>query len=232
LAKLDHPNILKYYGSYDVEGGRILVLESLPDRDLIDSVEDWEIGDEARTLRLIRDVCNALHYCHNEAEIAHRDVKPDNIVETGGRFVLLDFGHSISLCPAESCETPKNTPVSDSETEQEEDDIGTMGYRPPEYISQGVYGPAGDVWALGVTALVMYSHTPPSLTEEGTLCEGELDRLLEGMSVEGCRVLRRMLEPDPSLRLTTAELVKDPWLLPAEDQNVNSPPGRKTAVCA
>jgi serine/threonine-protein kinase len=220
LARLCHPNIVQCYGGYDDVNGRTLILESLSNKDLIDSLSLWKRHDEERTLSAVRDIGSALNYLHNDPEIAHRDVKLDNIIEEDGRFVLIDFGHADF---ASVCENSEDNEVC----EEEDEDLayGSNGYRPPEYLGGRQYGRAGDIWALGVTAVILYSGGCPTPLENGEISEGELDTLLEGMSVDGRRVLKRMLHADAAYRLTSAELVKDVWLRPVQEESLASESG-------
>jgi serine/threonine protein kinase len=41
------------------------------------------------------DILKALHYCHFEAKVIHREIKPDNImISQNNEAVLIDFGVS------------------------------------------------------------------------------------------------------------------------------------------
>jgi len=104
-AKLRHPNIVTVY-------------EIGPDYIAMEVVR----GASARyDRRFFHTVAVALAYAHAQG-VAHRDLKPGNIlVDAGGRVVLTDFGI---------------------------EGAGTPGYQAPE----GITGPAADVWALKVMA--------------------------------------------------------------------------------
>jgi serine/threonine-protein kinase len=45
----------------------------------------------AETVRILRDVVSALAYAHS-CGVVHRDVKPDNVLISGGVAVVTDFG--------------------------------------------------------------------------------------------------------------------------------------------
>src|SRR6266542_1393968 len=90
-AKLQHPHIvpvlsagvsegLPYYTMPFIEG------ESL--RAKLSRGGELPIHD---AVRILRDVLSALSYAHDHG-VVHRDIKPDNILLTGGHAVVADFG--------------------------------------------------------------------------------------------------------------------------------------------
>src|SRR2546423_2157605 len=94
-AQLNHPNIVPIY-SVDDKGGEHLVYfvmafvdgESLGVR--LTREGAWPI---AQTIRVLRDVADALAYAHARG-VVHRDIKPDNILidRASGRPMVTDFG--------------------------------------------------------------------------------------------------------------------------------------------
>ena len=56
--------------------------------------EDKGLSDEDARIYFAQ-LISALHYCHEVKNIAHRDVKPDNLmIDKSGRLILCDFGVS------------------------------------------------------------------------------------------------------------------------------------------
>ncbi|KAM3488682.1 hypothetical protein MY3957_008034 [Beauveria namnaoensis] len=90
---------------------------------------------EAHSLVMLRDITAALAYLKREG-ITHNDIKPLNIAYSPARgAVLLDFGMA--------------------SMDADEDIGGTPPYMPPEYAGGRLRGHLRDVWAAGVTLLIV-----------------------------------------------------------------------------
>lgn len=90
LKKLNHPNIVKFYESFEDKGKVYIILEYLEGPIMI-----WDSKNEVFSAspkvnvnfsllndvkRVIVDVANALKYLHSIGVI-HRDIKPENILQ-------------------------------------------------------------------------------------------------------------------------------------------------------
>ena len=82
--------------------------------------------------------------------VAHRDIKPDNLVFTGGDRTLIkivDFGFAASW-------------KADSGAKRLRTVLGTPAYMAPELVKKQPYlGPPVDVWALGTVSLSGAAHS-------------------------------------------------------------------------
>lgn len=91
---------------------------------------------EEITLKLAKDICNALVVC-NQNDVLHRDIKPQNIfMSANGDYKLGDFGIS-KIAQKTSYGTH----------------VGTPKYMAPEVYNNQPYGIAADIYSLG---LVLY----------------------------------------------------------------------------
>lgn len=95
LMKLDHPNILKIFEYFEDSENLYIIMEYLEGGELFRSW-DSERATENDLAWIMHQILSALRYCHL-LNIAHRDIKPQNIVYVTGKdqiVKLIDFGTS------------------------------------------------------------------------------------------------------------------------------------------
>jgi serine/threonine protein kinase len=96
---------------------------------------------------------------------------------------------------------------------------GSSPYIAPEEFTQGDFdAQAVDVWALAIIYFAMVFHTVPwqvaQLSDEGYRQYVTNPRAFEPfkrLSYGARTLLKRMLEPDPSKRITIKEILEDEW---------------------
>ena len=112
-----------------------------------------------RLIKLFHAICSGLNYIH-ESNLAHRDLKPQNVLlsgEDGVGAVLTDFGSM----------TERIIQVNNSRKAQEIQDFSaencSMFYKAPELftVSLGVIDEKADIWSLGcVLYALMFNKGP------------------------------------------------------------------------
>ena len=148
-----HKQIVCYYDSTTWNNGLeyVIIMESINGLDLIYVINDLhDAAPPKRKLtipeykQIVCEMIKTLLYIHKVGKIAHRDVKPENImfVDSGpdaGTIKFIDFGLS---CLLGQCQT----------------DVikGSVGYVAPELFIKktNVDLEKADVWSLGLTYII------------------------------------------------------------------------------
>ncbi|MCA9572160.1 MAG: serine/threonine protein kinase, partial [Myxococcales bacterium] len=161
-ARLQHPNIVPVYdGGNDEDGHPFLAMRLVHGRSLDGALaEAGSLEGRLGLLPHVIDACNAIAYAHSE-RIAHRDLKPDNIlVGSFGETVVIDWGLAKDLdaldeptFTAELPSVPEPAPAPgtsrSSTLTQLGSVMGTPSYMPPEQARGEVIDERADVYALG-----------------------------------------------------------------------------------
>jgi eukaryotic-like serine/threonine-protein kinase len=161
VAKLIHPNIVQVYDTGIDEARHYIVMEYVSGRSGAQLLQRQGPLDAQTAAEVGVQACAGLDYAHRRG-IIHRDVKPGNLMVTGGpvgggpmTVKLTDFGIARALAQT------RITQVGSV--------VGTAAYLAPEQVRGEEATPATDVYALGV---VLYQFLTGRLPYEGsTLAE-------------------------------------------------------------
>jgi len=152
-AKLQHPHIvpvlstgetdgIPYYTMPFVEGESVRARLARGPLSITDAVS------------ILRDLARALAYAH-ERGVVHRDIKPDNVLLSGGSATVTDFGIAKAISAA-------RTLAPGSTLTQVGTSLGTPAYMAPE---QAAADPAtdhrADIYAFGCMAYELLAGRPP-----------------------------------------------------------------------
>src|SRR5438876_94327 len=90
-ARLQHPHIVPLYDSGAAAGFFYYVMPYVEGESLRDRLAREKQLPQEDALRIATEVAGALAYAHSHG-VVHRDVKPENIMLSGGTAVVTDFG--------------------------------------------------------------------------------------------------------------------------------------------
>lgn len=146
LERLQHPNVVRFFGARWESGFLIMELELLRGAALSHHVRRAASGGPlpvAQVLGWFRQAADGLAAAHAQGFV-HRDIKPDNLfVSDEGQVKILDFGIARALDEAE-----RATTVTRAGTVP-----GTPAYLAPEVCRRGQPSMGSDVYAMGLTLL-------------------------------------------------------------------------------
>jgi serine/threonine protein kinase len=104
-ARLRHPNIVPLYDSGDADGVLYFVMPYEEGPSLGARLRDGPLP-VGECVSVLRDVARALAYAH-EHGVVHRDVKPDNVMLSGGAAIVTDFGIAKAIAAAAGGDRPE-----------------------------------------------------------------------------------------------------------------------------
>lgn len=142
LIELDHPHIIKIYESFDVEDSNYLVMEYCSNG----TIKQKEKLDFKTFVNYAKQILSALEYCHS-MNIAHRDIKPDNVFLDKYNFIkLADFGLAKHF----------------DQCQNSHEKCGSLMYCAPEILKGQSFNPfQTDIWSLGITFYYMATGCLP-----------------------------------------------------------------------
>ena len=153
LAKLDHPNIIKFYDVFESKKPKHMiniVTEYADGGDLSEKIKERKNKNgnftESEILDYFTQICLAIRHIH-EKKIIHRDLKSGNIFLMKNGFVKLgDFGIAKNF----------QRTIDKAKTM-----VGTPYYLSPEMIESKPYDSKSDIWSLGVLLYEMMTFKMP-----------------------------------------------------------------------
>ncbi|XP_046920353.2 testis-specific serine/threonine-protein kinase 3 [Dermatophagoides farinae] len=220
LNNKPHVNIIDFIEAFNIDqpptiNGYVIVMEFIENGTLRDRILEKGRQSERRSRLLFRSICNGLLHMH-ENQIAHRDVKLDNILLTiDDQPKICDF--SLSILWTNNNDRKKLC----------EDYCGTELYLPPEIYRKIPYNPmAYDVWNCGVCLYIVTSGMFPFHSDDEQLVvqhqlnhnyrqQSQYQRLSTNLK----QLINSMLEPDFNKRLNINEVLYSKWFNSISDNN-------------
>src|SRR5215510_4000785 len=156
LASLNHPNIAAIYGSEEIDGRHLLVMELVAGETLEDRMVRGAIP-LGEALPIARQIAEALEEAH-EAGIVHRDLKPANIkITADDKVKVLDFGLAKALHLEPSDVTLSTSPTMTMAATNAGVILGTAAYMSPVRARGRLVDRRAEIWAFGVVLFMMLS---------------------------------------------------------------------------
>ncbi|KJP86907.1 CAMK/CAMKL/AMPK protein kinase [Plasmodium fragile] len=199
--QMDHNHICKLYEAYEDGKNIYMILEYVPNGDLLEYVcKKKRRINEDTARRIFYQLISAVDYLH-KFNVVHRDLKPENILlDDDENIKLIDFGLSTVY--------EKNNLLRTS--------CGSPFYTSPEILLGNKYhGELTDVWSLGVILFLLLNRKLPfNHTNLNVLFQEIIKGLLyfEPHISEGAKnLIRNMLNVNYQKRYSLRDIKTHPW---------------------
>lgn len=202
-AALNHPGIITVYEVGEHGDQIFLVMELMEGRTLRDGLAPHAPADLCRIGLQLAEALAAAH----DAGVLHGDIKPENIfLLRDGRVKLLDFGIARQF-QAQAIDT-----LTSGSGELDRGLTGTLLYMAPEQLRGEASSARSDLFSLGVVLYELATGTHPFAGKTVTEITANIihqrpeplqDRL-PAAHAPLARLIARLLEKDPALRLASA----------------------------
>ncbi|KAM0855839.1 hypothetical protein ACQ4PT_049516 [Festuca glaucescens] len=203
MKLIQHPNVVRLHEVMGSKARIFIVLEYVTGGELHDIIADRGSLKEDEARKYFQQLINAVDYCHSRG-VYHRDLKIENLLlDTAGNLKVSDFGLSAISEQVKADGLLHTT-------------CGTPNYVAPEVIEdKGYDGALADLWSCGVILFVMLAGFLPFEDDNVASLYKKISAAQfncpSWFSDGAKRLIARILDPNPSTRMTIAQLLKDRW---------------------
>jgi len=177
-------NIIQLLEFFEEEDKFYLVFEKLNGGPLLRHIQRRKFLTECEASTIVRNLAEAIEFLHSRG-IAHRDIKPDNVL-----CLSSSQTEEVKLCDFDLCSDPAYSYVSSLTTPSLRTPVGSLEYMAPEVVNTFIeddyddydeefdddslrYNKKCDLWSLGVIAYILLCGYAPFQADCGLDCGWE-----------------------------------------------------------
>ena len=158
-AQLQHPHIVPVLAAGQVGDLPYYTMPYVAGQSLRSRLDGGSGLPISETIAVLRDVAKALAYAHSHG-VVHRDIKPDNVLISGGSAAVTDFG--IAKAISMSRTGGGAGAGTDTRLTMVGTSLGTPAYMAPEQAAGDPNADhRGDIYAFGAMAYELLTGHPP-----------------------------------------------------------------------
>eukprot|EP00934_Nitzschia_sp_Nitz4_P003543 Nitzschia sp. Nitz4//scaffold322_size40381//37364//39639//NITZ4_007570-RA/size40381-augustus-gene-0.59-mRNA-1//-1//CDS//3329547857//3533//frame0 len=208
--------IVQLLDFYEEEHYFYLVMDYMGGGDVFDRVLEMTKYTEDDARKLTKILLKATR-CMHEAGVAHRDLKPQNLLLTSkddnAHIKVTDFGFA------------RRVHTKNSLTSR----CGTPTFVAPEILKNIPHDQSADLWSVGVVVYILLVGYPPFMKDTQadlfqqirTGAWGFLEEDWENISRDAKEFIENLLVVDPEQRWTVEDALRSAWISEPKLENMN-----------
>ncbi|KAL0382998.1 UNVERIFIED_CONTAM: CBL-interacting serine/threonine-protein kinase [Sesamum calycinum] len=202
MKMVHHPNIVELHEVMASKTKIYFAMEFVRGGELFAKIAKGRLREEPAR-NYFQQLISAIDFCHSRG-VYHRDLKPENLLlDEEGNLKVTDFGLS-----AFSDHVSQDGLLHTT--------CGTPAYVAPEVIGKKGYdGAKADIWSCGVILYVLLAGFLPFQDDNimsmyRKIYRGDF-KCPPWFSPEARKLITKMLDPNPSTRISIAKIMDSPW---------------------
>ncbi|EPS71159.1 hypothetical protein M569_03590, partial [Genlisea aurea] len=202
MKMVHHPNIVELHEVLASKSKIYYAMEYVRGGELFARIAKGRLREDTAR-RYFHQLISAIDFCHSRG-VYHRDLKPENLLlDEEGNLKVTDFGLSTF---AENLRQDGLLHTT----------CGTPAYVAPEVIGKKGYdGAKADIWSCGVVLYVLLAGYLPFQDDNivsmyRKIYKGDF-KCPAWFSSETRKLVTRMLDPNPSTRISIAKIMESSW---------------------
>ena len=202
MKHIKHPLVTRFFEVVETDNNFVIVQQYCERGTLETLINEKKVLCEDTALKIFTQIAVALDFLHTKVHVAHRYIKPQNILLDSKIHVhIADFGLSKAFTEAKPlfstlCGTPK--------------------YIAPEMLNSQQYTSKADVWSLGIILYYMVVGNVPfdgdTVAEISQKISYSDPYYPPYLSTEIIDLLQKLLRKNPDQRLTSSQVLQHKWL--------------------
>ncbi|XP_023531389.1 CBL-interacting serine/threonine-protein kinase 6-like [Cucurbita pepo subsp. pepo] len=202
MKMVKHPNIVELHEVMASKSKIYFAMELVRGGELFSKISRGRLREDVARL-YFQQLISAIDFCHSRG-VYHRDLKPENLLlDDDGNLKVTDFGLSAFSEHLKQDGLLHTT-------------CGTPAYVAPEVIGKkGYNGAKADLWSCGVILYVLLAGFLPFQDDNIVSMYRKIYRgdfkCPPWFSPEARRLITKLLDPNPSSRITTSKIMESSW---------------------
>ncbi|XP_075490385.1 CBL-interacting serine/threonine-protein kinase 6-like [Primulina tabacum] len=213
MKMMKHPNIVELHEVMSSKTKIYFVMELVRGGELFEKISKGKLREEVAR-NYFQQLISAVDFCHSRG-VYHRDLKPENLLlDEVGNLKVTDFGLSAFSDHLRQDGLLHTT-------------CGTPAYVSPEVIGKKGYdGAKADIWSCGVILFALLAGYLPFQNDNIIAMYRKIYRgdfkCSPWFSPESRKFITKILDPNPSTRITIAKIMDSSWFKKSNFQRLST----------